>query len=676
MRVRFAAVAIMAIPAALLAQNKTPSDSGRAATDSASRRTVQLKPVVVTATPAERQQPMSAVTVPRTLLRETPAINPYDLLRLTAGIEVHDQGQGPGFASDASVRGFSSDHSTDMALWIDGVPINESVNGHAEGYNDWTLIFPEAVREIDVFKGPTNIFYGNFAMAGAVNVRTLERRTGTELSASGGAYGRFQGSLLTGFDHGSDGGVLGLRGQREDGWRPHSGYDLFQGHGRWVHDLSNRATLDAGLELYGSNWDSPGFITADQFDAGHFDTVANSTDGGFKRRAQERVSLRVHNGDESVFWRSTMFATQSRWELFLTTPPEGGEEEGSGAQTEEQDWRYGLGLTSAVDWTKGRTQLTGGVEGRFDHDRYENWQDSLRVRVDFQQLNHSQQVYGALFAQARQEIGPRLSVVLGARYDALQAESTPDAPAVGEQVTAGHGIFSPKLGAMYRLTSALSLFGNASRGFRSADGLNADPRLGFITGWNYETGIKVDNQRVTATASLFQLDVSNEQTIDPTNPDNVVNGGGSRRRGIDLDFAAAVSPWVSVRGTWTYTDAKYLQFAVDTGSAGNRAGFPIYNTSKYVSIAAVEVAPPGRPWYARVSGNAAGRYTPFDPEPAEAHYPAYGLLHIGGGVRLRDAMLDLGIRNLLDTRYAELRAGNFVSPGQPRSVYANLRYVF
>jgi outer membrane cobalamin receptor len=71
-------------------------------------------------------------------------------------MEVHQAGQGPGFASDASIRGFSSDHSTDLALWIDGVPVNEPVNGHAEGYNDWSLIFPETVRDIDVIKGPTS----------------------------------------------------------------------------------------------------------------------------------------------------------------------------------------------------------------------------------------------------------------------------------------------------------------------------------------------------------------------------------------------------------------------------------------------------------------------------------------------------------------------------------------
>src|SRR5712672_3097975 len=113
-------------------------------------------------------------------IRQAPALDAWDLLRQTAGLEVHDQGQGPGFASDASLRGFSSDHSTDLALWIDGVPINEPVNGHAEGYNDFSVLFPGGVRDIDVIRGPTSALFGNFALAGVVNVRTLERMHGTE----------------------------------------------------------------------------------------------------------------------------------------------------------------------------------------------------------------------------------------------------------------------------------------------------------------------------------------------------------------------------------------------------------------------------------------------------------------------------------------------------------------
>src|SRR5439155_15413775 len=134
--------------------------------DTLTRTPVQLQAITITAAPpAAHDNSASTITIPPLVITQTPAINTYDLLRQAAGIEVHLQGQGPGFAPDASIRGFSSDHSTDIALWVDGVPINEPVNGHSEGYNDWNLLFPQAIDGIDVLKGPTSALYGNFALA-------------------------------------------------------------------------------------------------------------------------------------------------------------------------------------------------------------------------------------------------------------------------------------------------------------------------------------------------------------------------------------------------------------------------------------------------------------------------------------------------------------------------------
>ncbi|MEO8620704.1 MAG: hypothetical protein ABI625_06550 [bacterium] len=56
------------------------------------------------------------------------------------------------------------------------------------------------------------------------------------------------------------------------------------------------------------------------------DIVSNPTDGGYKRRAQERVSLRVLA--DAFVGRTTASATQGRWQLFLTIPPAGGRFEG------------------------------------------------------------------------------------------------------------------------------------------------------------------------------------------------------------------------------------------------------------------------------------------------------------------------------------------------------------
>jgi len=659
-------VALLFSSSVIRAQQTSRDTTAR---DTTGRKSTRLQAVTITTTRAVRDEPRATTNVAPELIRLTPATNAWDLARQTAGIEVHDQGQGPGFASNASIRAFSSDHSTDLALWIDGVPVNEPVNGHAEGYNDWSLMFPEAISDFDVIKGPTSALFGNFALAGVVNVRTLERMRGTEGFLTGGAYGRVEGTVLSGFDHDSSGGVFGLRAMREDGWRPNSGYNLLQGHGRAVRNLSPNATLDAGVELYGAKWDSPGFITADQFERGAFDSVANTTDGGFKRRAQERVSLRMLHG--SSIWRSTLYATQSRWELFLTTPPEGGGEEGSGAQTEEQDSRYGLGATSAYSVGFSRGEVTAGVEGRFDHSRYENWQDSARTRLDPQERDTGDQLSGATFVQARVDAGQRLTLSIGARYDALRTRVE---PVDGESTSDSHGTFSPKLGVLVKLTPVLAAYTNASRGFRAPDNINTFPTLGLITAWSYEGGLKFDKSRVSATAAAFQVDVSDEQQFSDICACSV-SGGASRRRGVELSGEARIARPVTVSTDWTINDARYRSFTTEDGDV-LRDEVRVFNTARYVGIAAIAVSQPGSgAWTVRLSTNVVGPYTPFDEEPG-FELPAYALLHLSGRVRFAKADLEVGVRNLLDREYPELRAGGFVAPGQPRSLFANLRYVF
>lgn len=634
-----------------------------------------LRAVTITTTSAERNAPGSATRVSARTIELAPAATPYELLRQTAGVEVHQQGQGPGFASDASVRGFSSDHSTDLALWIDGVPINEPVNGHAEGYNDFSVIFPDAVRDMDVIKGPTSALFGNFALSGVVNVRTLERMTGTRLSATAGSYGRADVSLLSGFDHGADGGgVFGIRAQHEDGFRPDARNDLVQGHARLVRDLTPAVTIDGGAELYGARWMSPGYLSEDEFATHQYDIVSNPSDGGFKQRAQERVSVQVTHGPE-ILWRTTAYATQGRWQLYLTIPPAGGRFEGSGSQTEEEDHRYGLGLTSALTYDGQTAHVTLGTEDRFNHSRYENYFTTARARDSVNALLTGRQLSGALFLQSSLDPTPRLRFDLGARYDAIETWSLPteDTPST---LSAMHGVFSPKLGALVRVTPELALYGNVSRGFRSTDGVIEDPTLAPITVWAYETGLKLDRGAASASVALFRMNVSNEQTFNPIAAGSV-SGGASRRQGVELELATPVTDWTHVNADWTFNDARYTHEILEPEDSdeppADVSGLRVYNTARYVGSAALDVAPPrAARWRLRVSGNWVGPYSPFD-EPGVV-LGAYGLMHVAAIVDVtRQASLDLGVRDVLDRAYPEVVAGHIVAPGEPRAAYVTLR---
>jgi len=668
-RASLALAIILLLVAANVARAQDTTSAGRrdsTRVDSATR----LRAVTIVATPAERSEPLNATHIDASTIRITPATNAYDLLRQTSGVEIHQQGQGPGFASDASLRGFSSDHSTDLALWVDGVPVNEPMNGHAEGYNDWTVLFPGGIQDIDVVHGPTSALFGNFALAGVVNVRTLERMRGAEITATGGSFGRVDVMGLTGFDHGSDGGILGARYEREDGFRPNSGFNVGQGHARIVRDLAPGVTLDGGAELYGGNWKSPGFLSENEFVARQYDIVSNPTDGGYKRRAQERLSLRVLSGN--VFWRTTAYSTQGRWQLFLTIPPAGGRFEGTGSQTEEEDSRLGFGATSAVTWALSRGDITLGGETRWDRSHYQNYFTTARVRDSVAQLVTGRQILAAPFLQSFLNLTDRLRLDVGARYDLLATRSAPDA---GSAASASHGVFSPKFGALLHLAPPLGIYGNVSRGFRSTDGVIADPTLTPITAWAYETGVKTDYRGSSASAALFRMDVSNEQTFNPVTLEST-SGGASRRQGVELDWrTSAIGGMGTFSGDWTFNDARYRSIVSGPSEGGEPPvvlnGLRVYNTAKYLGAAAFDLTMPAAPWRVRLSGNWVGGYSPFD-QPGVV-LGGYGLAHLSLAWTLRTLEADVGVRNLFDRAYPELVAGDVVSPGQPRTVFVSLR---
>jgi iron complex outermembrane receptor protein len=416
------------------------------------------------------------------------------------------------------------------------------------------------------------------------------------------------------------------------------------------------------VELYATSWDSPGFLSDSLFRQHAYGVVQNPTDGGFKRRAQERVSYRTLLG--SALWRSTVYATQGRWQLFLTIPAEPGSGEGTGSQTEEEDRRYGFGATSALTWEAGRGEVTAGVEGRWDHSDYENWLTTARQRDSAQAVVAARQASAAVFVQASLDLTQHLRASAGAR---LSGQDTRSAPAAGTAASAARAVFVPKFGLLYHIRAIGAVYANVSRGFRQTDGVIEDPTLPFITEWAYEAGVKLDTRAVSGSAAVFRVDVSDEQTFDPIRLRST-SGGASRRQGVELDVTVRPAAGVALAADWTFNDARYRHLITETDTLD---GARVFNTARYVGTLGVTLALRAG-WRLGASVGVVGPYSPFD-EPGVL-VPAYALLHLSGGVRVWSrGELDVGVRNALDRAYPELRAGGFVSPGQPRTVYATLR---
>ena len=92
-----------------------------------------------------------------------------DILRVTPGL-VLVQHSGGGKANQYFLRGFDSDHGTDIALSIDGVPINMVSHAHGQGFADTNFIIPEVVERVQITKGPYFAYQGDLATSGAVNM--------------------------------------------------------------------------------------------------------------------------------------------------------------------------------------------------------------------------------------------------------------------------------------------------------------------------------------------------------------------------------------------------------------------------------------------------------------------------------------------------------------------------
>jgi outer membrane receptor protein involved in Fe transport len=370
----------------------------------------------------------------------------------------------------------------------------------------------------------------------------------------------------------------------------------------------------------------------------------------------------------NVAWRTTTYSTQGNWNFFLTVPPEPGSGEGSGSQTQEIDKRTGWGLTSALTWVGSRAEVTVGTEGRLDNANYSRWFTTHRTEDSADALIAARQTSGALFVQSSTDVGHHFRVTLGGRYDAVATRSTP----VGDASTsASHGVFSPKLGALIHVPRLGDVYANVSRGFRSTDGVIEDPTLPFITEWAYETGVHLYAGAVVGSAALFQTDVSNEQTFDPITLQST-SSGQSRRQGVEFSLATPIGEYARLNGSWTFTNARYRDLVSADGDTLTNTR--VANTARYVGSAAVDFGKTSALWSVRLSTNVVGPYTPFDETNAEL--PAYALVHLTGRLLVGDhTTLRLGVRNLFDTAYQDLRAGGFVSPGQPRSIYGGISVV-
>ncbi len=660
-------LALVALPRILAAQQPpAPAPRDTIARDSARRDTVLVLPAIRAVAPANpRPEAASSVVMSGEAARSIPASDAWDLVRRGTGIEIHAQGQGPGFASDAVIRGLTSDHSSDVALVVDGVPMNEPINGHAEGYADWNQILPELVKSVTVLKGPMSPRYGDFALGGVLNVETVPAVVGPRLVAAGGTYGYGRLAGITGTIGDAFGALAAADVAHDDGWRQHSASTTAHAMVRGQWELGGGRSVSAVLGAYGADWNSPGYLPLAAFDAGQLTQAADLTDGGDTRRLHAHATFTAEGDGWS--WHSMVYGYGGTWHLFLTIPPEGGAGEGKGSQTEELDRRLAVGGSSAITFSTGAFEVSGGVEGRADGATYDRYFTTARVRDSSDILVTARHYAGALFTQVAWSPSPRWRFSLGGRADALAYRSRRlESPGTA---WASHldGVVSPKAGVLYQLLGALGIFANVGRGFRAPDGVIGDPSLQPVREWASELGARWRSERVEASLVAFRMDVRGEQTFNPVTLTSSPQGR-SRRQGIEADARVGLLPGLALFAHGTLNDARYVSF-VD-GAGADLSGQCVFQVAREVGEVGVDADAGGVTGSVSASytgaftpiGESGVRTTPYTVVTARVSFPL-----------ARGSTAVVGVENILGARVTEVRASGFIAPGAPRRLIATWR---
>jgi outer membrane receptor protein involved in Fe transport len=513
-----------------------------------------------------------------------PIASVQDILRVTPGL-LMVQHSGGGKANQYFLRGFDADHGTDLALSIDGMPINLVAHAHGQGYADTNFIIPEVIDRVQISKGPYFASQGDFATAGAVN---MVSRDEFEHSSAGAGFVDSPGHGEAGYR------ALAIASPHFDSARATFAAEIGRSNGPFDHPdawdkykLWNKVTVPfasassftVGEMSYAGNWNGSGQIPSRAVEEsliGRFGSI-DPSEGGNTARHQVFAALRLRPSEASDLRASVYAATYrfnlfSNFTLFLDDPL-------NGDQIEQIDRRviYGGKVSYRVVHRLGLVSFDTSIGGetRNDDIHVELWHTAQRQQLAAIRNDDVHESFVAAFVN--EEITPAkwLRLDLGGRIDLLSfaVDSHLDNGGVG----AAHQ-WSPKTSLVVTPVDApkatLDLYINYGHGFHSNDvrGVFAQPSVTPLTravGEEIGTRARLWN-RWDLAAALWQLDLDNETVWDGDNGTTAVSGA-TTRRGVEFETRYEFTSWLAADVDLTYT---HSQFSKDNENGGGLALAP------------------------------------------------------------------------------------------------------
>jgi outer membrane receptor for monomeric catechols len=637
----------------------------------------------------------SRVEYGRRELELRPRLRPGDILEAVPGLFAV-QHAGGGKANQYFLRGFDADHGTDVAFSVDGVPVNMVSHGHGQGFSDFHFLIPEVVVGLEGYKGPYYAHLGDFATAGAVNLRLAEKFDESYAQFGVGQYGVMRGLVIESPNLGDD-------------WRVVAAAEIYKDDGPFInpeqlkrlnlylratHDLGARSKVQMTWMSYGSTWNGSGQIPAravcgegetnnpapynnpppskyGQPCIDHFGYV-DPTEGGATQRhsAQLAFSTTWNDADFNAmaYFVKYDFKLYSNFTFFADDPKNGDE-------IEQNDDRVVGGLDARYrkhyHYLGGQFTTTVGAQVRFDSIDNALYHDKARERLDTKVKAHINEGSIAAYVEEDMRVRKWLRFIVGGRVQRIDVgvdDQLEDTAHTGNRSsgTKGAMMFLPKAMAVVSPVEQLDLFASYGVGFHSNDArgavLQQSPATLMTKAVGYEVGARVKPIKdLELGVAAFLLDLDSE-LVWSGDSGGTEASDQTRRYGVELTGRYHFKNWLFADVAGTFTHAAYR---VDAGNGGNSVALaPTRTLSAGVGA---------RPTF--------GDFTPFVDVRVKAigSRPATqdGLLTADGfavvdanaGLRWKRVELAVDIQNLFNAKWREVQfATDTRLPYEPKVV--------
>jgi len=513
----------------------------------------------------------SAGTVNAKDLANRTVYRPGELLEATPGL-IASQHSGEGKANQFYLRGFNLDHGTDLATFVDGMPVNQRSHAHGQGWTDLNFLIPELVTRLDYRKGPYSSTDGDFSSAGKASLAYANRLVEPLASVTLGQddYAR---TVLAGSPELAGGNLLyALELMKNDGpWTRADGYRKINAVLRYSRGYSNNGWTVTGMHYQG-HWNSTDQIplrAVQNGQLGRFDAL-DLSDGGEAQRSSVSSSWRRTTDDAATALNAYVIRNQldlySNFTYFLNDPV-------NGDQFAQPDRRVTTGVDGSHTWHayksadgKLMSDLTAGFQLQNDNIFNGLYDTRARRRIATTREDHIVETSGAVYLENATLWSESLRTVVGVRANRYRFDVDGD-----RRENAGRAydtLVTPTLSVAWAPWKDTELYLNYGHGFHSNDArgtvATVDPKSldpvdrtpGLVRSRGMELGLRTAAiPKMETTVSLYRLDFASELTY-IGDAGNTEAGDPSRRYGVELANTYRANKWLALNVDAAYARAR------------------------------------------------------------------------------------------------------------------------